>query len=178
MVKGRLVVPAQETTTQGSEIDYAVASEVIAAITHVEVDWDVPFRPHAAVRYSVHKGGATMPVPQASEVIAAITHVEVDWDVPFRPHAAVRYSVHKGGATMPVPQAPRFGAEPGDNQDAPSQATIEQVEALFEEPTTQDEAVAKVLSKMAKKAVGPDGLSAQMLRALQPDQVALVAQAW
>ena len=97
MVKGRLVVPAQETTTQGSEIDYAVASEVIAAINHVEVDWDVP----------------------------------------FRPHAAVRYSVHKGGATMPVPQAPRFGAEPGDNQDAPSQATIEQVEALFEEPTTQ-----------------------------------------
>ena len=38
---------------------------------------------------------------------------------------------------MPVPQAPRFGAEPGDNQGAPSQATIEQVEALFEEPTTQ-----------------------------------------
>ena len=31
---------------------------------------------------------------------------------------------------------------------------------------------------MAKKAVGPDGLSAQMLRALQPDQVALVAQAF
>ena len=97
MVKGRLVVPAQETTTQGSEIDYAVASEVMAAITHVEVDWDVP----------------------------------------FRPHAAVRYRVHKGGATMPVPQAPRFGVEPGANQDAPSQATIEQVEALFEEATTQ-----------------------------------------
>ena len=31
---------------------------------------------------------------------------------------------------------------------------------------------------MAKKASGPDGLSAQMLRALEPDQVALVAQAF
>ena len=42
----------------------------------------------------------------------------------------------------------------------------------------QDEAVAKVLRKMTKKAVGADGLSAQMFRALKPDQVALVAQAF
>ena len=41
-----------------------------------------------------------------------------------------------------------------------------------------DEAVGKVLCKMARKAGGPDGLSAQMLRALEPDQVSLVAQAF
>ena len=41
-----------------------------------------------------------------------------------------------------------------------------------------DEAVGKVLCKMAKKAGGPDGLSAQMLRALEPDQVSLVARAF
>ena len=46
MIKGRLVAPGQATTTQGSEIDYAVASEAIAACTQVEVDWDVPFKPH------------------------------------------------------------------------------------------------------------------------------------
>ena len=41
-----------------------------------------------------------------------------------------------------------------------------------------DETVGKVLCKMAKKAGGPDGLSAQMLRALEPDQVSLVAKAF
>ena len=38
--------------------------------------------------------------------------------------------------------------------------------------------MAKVLRKMTKKAVGADGVSAQMFRALKPDQVALVAQAF
>ena len=65
MIKGRLVAPGQATTTQGSEIDYAVASEAIAACTQVEVDWDVPFKPHAAIKYKVHKKGACLPVPQA-----------------------------------------------------------------------------------------------------------------
>ena len=65
MIKGKLVKPAEETTTQGSEIDYAVASAAIACCIQVEVDWDVPFKPHAAVRYTVHKGGINLPVPQA-----------------------------------------------------------------------------------------------------------------
>ena len=65
MIKGRLVAPGHATTTQGSEIDYAVASEAIAACTQVEVDWDVPFKPHAAIKYKVHKKGACLPVPQA-----------------------------------------------------------------------------------------------------------------
>ena len=65
MIKGRLVTPGQATTTQGSEIDYAVASEAIAACTQVEVDWEVHFKPHAAIKYKVHKKGACLPVPQA-----------------------------------------------------------------------------------------------------------------
>ena len=44
MIKGRLVTPGEATTTQGSEIDYAVASETIAACTQVEVDWGCPFQ--------------------------------------------------------------------------------------------------------------------------------------
>ena len=59
------MAPGQATTTQGSEIDYAVASDAIAACTQVEVDWDVPFKPHAAIKYKVHKKGACLPVPQA-----------------------------------------------------------------------------------------------------------------
>ena len=65
MIKGKLVKPAEETTTQGSEIDYAVASAAIACCIQVEVDWEVPFKPHAAVKYTVHKGGINLPVPQA-----------------------------------------------------------------------------------------------------------------
>ena len=44
MIKGKLVKPAEETTTQGSEIDYAVASAAIACCIQVEVDWEVPFK--------------------------------------------------------------------------------------------------------------------------------------
>ena len=42
----------------------------------------------------------------------------------------------------------------------------------------QDEQVGKVLVAMSKKAMGPDGSSAQMWRPLQPDQVTPVAQAF
>ena len=78
----------------------------------------------------------------------------------------------EGGVWKPLPgnttqQDPLF-----NQLEAGAQQQLAQIGPLT------DEAVAKVLSKMAKKAVGPDGLSAQMLRALQPDQVALVAQAF
>ena len=65
MIKGKLVQPAEETTTQGTVIDFALASAAIASCIHVEVDWEVPFKPHAAVKYTVHKGGINLPVPQA-----------------------------------------------------------------------------------------------------------------
>ena len=59
-----------------------------------------------------------------------------------------------------------------DQLKAGAQAQLARVGPL------SNEAVGRVLCKMAKKASGPDGLSAQMLRALEPDQVALVAQAF
>ena len=41
-----------------------------------------------------------------------------------------------------------------------------------------DKQVAEALRKMAKKACGPDGLTGPMLKALEPNQVALVADAF
>ena len=45
------------------------------------------------------------------------------------------------------------------------------------EPLTNKQ-VEEALRKMAKKACGPDGLTGPMLKALEPDQVALVAEAF
>ena len=38
LVKGRLLAPAQETTTQGSEIDFGVVCEAMVSCAQVEVD--------------------------------------------------------------------------------------------------------------------------------------------
>ena len=103
MIKGRLVTPGESTTTQGSEIDYAVASEAIAACTQVEVDWDVPFKLHAAIKYKVHKKGASLPVPQAprfapepgeyqAELIKAPTkEVQAMFEQPNERHAELEW---------------------------------------------------------------------------------------
>ncbi|CAE7204709.1 unnamed protein product, partial [Symbiodinium sp. CCMP2456] len=51
-------------------------------------------------------------------------------------------------------------------------------EELLEVGPITDTQVAAVLKKMAKKACGPDGLTSQMLRSLEPNQVSLVAEAF
>ena len=77
-----------------------------------------------------------------------------------------------GLATAAWEHAWEKGSRLFDQLYAGAQAQLKEVGPLT------DNQVAKVLKKMAKKAAGPDGLSAQMLRALQPDQVSLVAQAF
>ena len=73
---------------------------------------------------------------------------------------------------QPLPGNKQMADPLFDQLYAGAQAQLKEVGPLT------DNQVAKVLKKMAKKAAGPDGLSAQMLRALQPDQVSLVAQAF
>ena len=73
---------------------------------------------------------------------------------------------------QPLPGNKQLADPLFDQLYAGAQAQLKEVGPLT------DNQVAKVLKKMAKKAAGPDGLSAQMLRALQPDQVSLVAQAF
>ena len=52
------------TTSQGSSIDYAVVCEALQAHTQIQVDWNVPFKPHAALRYVLQKNSLTLPVTQ------------------------------------------------------------------------------------------------------------------
>ena len=63
-VKGKLVAPLEATTSQGSSIDYAVVCEALQAHIQIQVDWDVSFKPHAALRYVLQKNSLTLPVPQ------------------------------------------------------------------------------------------------------------------
>eukprot|EP00439_Symbiodinium_sp_Y106_P016431 s7416_g2.t1 len=332
MIKGRLVTPGQATTNQGSEIDYAVASEAIAACTQVEVDWDVPFKPHAAIKYKVHKKGASIPVPQAprfapepgvyqAELLKSPTKVvqalfeppterqtELEWGQTLQQlEAQLHMDQYGRGWHFPVIREPlvpqtsphkpwqggrvaywerlqlwvkqrqqrplkpsqfrlflkqvrqmhRYMDAEGVADPGATQVTLEaymlghgvdlsqvqevldkareeacawraQRQKQYQEPHRDqsgelrphlrrkewkavwkplpgnqvqqhpvfdqlkagakeqlarvgpltDEAVGRVLYKLARKASGPDGLSAQMLRALEPDQVALVAQAF
>ena len=79
-VKGKLVAPLEATTSQGSSIDYAVVCEALQAHIQIQVDWDVPFKPHAALRYVLQKNSLTLPVPQ----LTAFRMEPVESDAAYR----------------------------------------------------------------------------------------------
>ena len=81
-VRRRVIAPSEATTSQGSDIDSAVTRVELQAYVSVEVEWDVLFKPHGALRYRVQKESATF-------AFAAI------WS---RPHDASRPTC--GKATM------------------------------------------------------------------------------
>ena len=54
-VRGRVIAPSEATTCQGSDIDSAVTRVELQAYVSVEVEWDVPFKPHGALRYRVQR---------------------------------------------------------------------------------------------------------------------------
>ena len=63
-VHGRLLAPLEATTSQGSSIDFGVVCAKLAGCVSVVTEWNVPFKPHAALLFTVHKTGASLPVPQ------------------------------------------------------------------------------------------------------------------
>ncbi|CAE7375496.1 unnamed protein product, partial [Symbiodinium sp. CCMP2456] len=245
MIKGKLVQPAEETTTQGTVIDFALASAAIASCIHVEVDWEAPrFTPEPGdyqedqeaqeetagaanvpsktvewrkgcvlgtnAKLEAYMIGHSVDVETVQTVLKKAKAEAQDWQKQRRAqyqkwlegacaggmrglYKALRspenvqarpYREHSGelrphlrrqewkAVWQPMPdnqtqQDPLF-----DQLAAGARLQLEQLGPL------RDEVVAKVLGKMTKKAVGPDGLSAQMFRELRPDQVALVAQAF
>ena len=56
LAKAGVVHPDQATTTQGRILDYALCSRTLSSLLTVEVQWEVPFRPHAAVLYQFDVG--------------------------------------------------------------------------------------------------------------------------
>ena len=96
LVHGQLIAPLEATTSQGSAIDFGVVCSQLA-------------------------GGVS---------------VSTEWDVPFKPHAALRFTIRKNGACLPVPQPPKFASEPGANQGSRQTVQVQEVVAMFEEPSS------------------------------------------
>ncbi|CAE7475796.1 unnamed protein product, partial [Symbiodinium necroappetens] len=55
----------------GSSIDFGVVCAKLAGCVSVATEWNVPFKPHAALRFTVHKTGASLPVPQPPKFVEA-----------------------------------------------------------------------------------------------------------
>ena len=70
-VHGKLLAPLEATTSQGSSIDFGVVCAKLAGCVSVETEWNVPFKPHAALLFTVHKAGASLPVPQPPKFVEA-----------------------------------------------------------------------------------------------------------
>ena len=70
-VHGRLLAPLEATTSQGSSIDFGVVCAKLAGCVSVVTEWNVPFKPHAALLFTVHKTGASLPVPQPPKFVEA-----------------------------------------------------------------------------------------------------------
>ena len=109
-VHGRLLAPLDATTSQGSSIDFGVVCAKLAGCVSVETEWNVP----------------------------------------FKPHAALLFTVHKAGASLPVPQPPKFAETPGDNQVAGEEKDVNEVLAMFEPPSQQEQDVqwGRVVAKL------------------------------
>ena len=62
---GQVLFPPEPTISTGGTLDFAVCHIKLLAITKCEVLWNTPFKPHAAVRYTLRIQSAQMPVLQA-----------------------------------------------------------------------------------------------------------------
>ena len=69
-----MLFPPEPTISSGGTLDYAVCHPKLPPITTCEVLWGTPFKPHAAVQYTLQLAAAHHPVLQApsfSKEIAA-----------------------------------------------------------------------------------------------------------
>ena len=63
-IGGAIVSSGQPTIDTGNELDYAVASRSLCSLLTPSLDWAVPFRPHAAVRFVLDVPAGALPFPQ------------------------------------------------------------------------------------------------------------------
>ena len=56
VVRGEVISVGGPTTLQGGEIDYGLASRSLVGSVTVQEDWEVPFRPHCALRVALRVG--------------------------------------------------------------------------------------------------------------------------
>ena len=56
LLRGKVLATNEPTIMGGNEIDFAIASHTVSNGLEIKTDWDVPFRPHCAIRYTLNVG--------------------------------------------------------------------------------------------------------------------------
>ena len=63
-MRGRVVAPDGPTISTGAVLDYTIVHRNLEAHVAVDVVWEVPWKPHAAIKVAVNKEVSEIPVPQ------------------------------------------------------------------------------------------------------------------
>ena len=96
-IGGHVLFPTEPTISTGGTLDYAVCHPRLLPITTCEVLWDTPFRPHAAVQYSLQLAAAHHPMLQAPSFSKEIAASIVPKARPEDPQSCVGASIHGAG---------------------------------------------------------------------------------
>ena len=76
--RGKVVAPGEATISTGNCLDFAVASSRVAPLLQCSANWNVPFRPHAAVAFRLAISGGQVPLPQLSAFEGSLRPKEKD----------------------------------------------------------------------------------------------------
>ena len=76
--RGKVVAPGVATISTGNCLDFAVASSRVAPLLQCSANWNVPFRPHAAVAFRLAISGGQVPLPQLSAFEGSLRPKEKD----------------------------------------------------------------------------------------------------
>ena len=76
--RGKVVAPDEATISTGNCLDFAVASSRVAPLLQCSANWNVPFRPHAAVAFRLAISGGQVPLPQLSAFEGSLRPKEKD----------------------------------------------------------------------------------------------------
>ena len=88
-VGGRVLFPTEPTISTGGTLDFAVCHPRLVAITDCVVDWNTPFKPHAAVLYRLSIRDAQLPVLQAPAFPKGVLDEPVELPRPPNPAKCV-----------------------------------------------------------------------------------------
>ena len=88
-IGGHALFPTEPTISAGGTLDYAVCHPRLLPITTCEVLWDTPFRPRAAVQYSLQLAAAHHPMLQAPSFSKEIAASIVPKERPEDPQSCV-----------------------------------------------------------------------------------------
>ena len=70
VLKAEVVCAGQPTMISGAEIDYVLASRCVAPFISIKVNWDVPWKPHAALNIKLDQEAPRLVLPQLTQYMA------------------------------------------------------------------------------------------------------------